>query len=187
MRQGKLCCQVWTLELEFFVSCSIFSCHPVLCGSWTLLLWSLSSSCLWIHWLSLDWKGSVGVQSPCEEVVQCRAGTEAVGKWSGHDCCAGTLPWVRGHTSCLAVCSQRTRGTGLTLGWHALSVHQFEDARPWKMPTLFLTGSKVLWWNELWTEVRSPRLCTSENHEASRLDAGKAWLLPLLSPLCASE
>jgi len=41
---------------------------------------------------------------------------EFVGWWSGHDCCAGTPPWVKGRTSCLAACSQRAGGTGPTPG-----------------------------------------------------------------------
>ena len=101
----------------------------MLCRSQTLLLWSPSSSFPWIHWLSLDRKSSVGVQSPCEEVFQCRAEIEFVGWWSRHDCCAGTPPWVRGRISRLTICSQRAGGTGPTLGWHALSVCWCKEAK----------------------------------------------------------
>jgi len=146
----------------------------------------LHSSSPWTRWLSLDQKGSVRVQIPCEEVFQCQAKMEAIGWWSEHDCCAGTPPWVGGCTSCLAVCSQRARGTDLTLDWCTPSICQFEDAMLWKTPTLSLVSDRVLWWNTLWIEVHGPRLRTSEGHGASRLDVGRAWLL-LSPPLCASE
>ena len=129
MHQERLCHWVWTPEPEFFVGCSIFSCCLVLCRLQTLLLQSPSLSFPWIHWLSLDQKSSVRVWSPCEEVFWCRAGTKFVGWWSGHDCCAGTLPWVRGRTSRLATRSRKAGGTGPTLGWHALSVCWCKEAK----------------------------------------------------------
>jgi len=145
MRQGRLCCRVWTLEPEFFVSHNTSLCRPVPCRSQIWLHWLPSSSSPWTHWLSLNWKGFVRVWIPCEEVFQYQAGTKAVGWWSGHDCCAGTLPWVRGCTSCLAIRSQRARGTNITLDWHAPSVYWFEDTRLWKTPTLFLASNRVIW------------------------------------------
>ena len=187
MCRERLYRQDWTPEPEFFFGHSIFSCRSVPCRLRILLLWLPFSSSPWICWLSPDWRGSVRVQSPCEEAFQCQAGMEAVGWWSGCDCYAGTLPGVRCRTNRLVTHSQRARGTGLTPGWRALFVHQFENARLWKTPTLFLAGSKVLWWNELQTGVRSPRLCTSESCGASRLDAGRAWLLLLPLSSCASE
>ena len=187
MRQGRLCRQVWTPELEFFVGRNTSSCRSVPCRSriWPHRLQSSSSP--WTCWLSLDQRGSVGVQIPCEKVFRCRAGIEAVGWWSGHGCCAGTLLWRGGCTSRPTVCSQRAGGTDLTLDWRAPSVCQFEGAMLWKTPTLSLVSNRVLWWNALWIEVRGPRLHTLEGRGASRLNIGRAWLLLLLSPSCASE
>ena len=78
---------------------SIASCPLVLCG---LLIWPLqwqTSSSLWIHWLSLVWRGLGLAQSPYGEFIQCLVETEVAVSRSGHGCCAGTLRWVEGRTS----------------------------------------------------------------------------------------
>ena len=103
---------VWTQGPETFFDYSTASCRPTPCGSQTWLPQWWTSFFLWIRWPSLGWRGSVLAQSPYRRFVPCSVGTEVIALWSEHGCCAGTLRWVGGHTSCSVIHWWIGRGTG---------------------------------------------------------------------------